>query len=79
MLRYNPDAFKIGGKTKYTTKKERQAKLIETIHSWQNDPAPELGFARFFMFYDAADDSSPLPAIAQHWPEEVKAVSRRIA
>ena len=79
VLRYNPDAFKIGGKTRYTTKKERQAKLIETIKSWENDPAPELGFARFFLFYDAEDDSSPLPAIAQHWPEEVKAVSRRLA
>ena len=79
VLRYNPDAFKIGGKTRFTTKKKRQAKLIETIKSWQNDPAPELGFARFFLFYDAEDDSSPLPAIAQHWPEEVKAVSRRLA
>ena len=78
VLRYNPDTFKIGGRTKYTTKKDRQAKLVETIKSFEKDPAPELGFARFFMFYDAEDDTSPLPSIAQHWPDEVKAVSRRL-
>jgi len=79
ILRYNPDAFKIGGQTRYTTKKERHAKLIETIQSWEEDPAPELGFARFFMFYDAENDAAQLPLIAQHWSEEVRAVSRRVA
>ena len=79
VLRYNPDAFKICGKMKYTTKKERQAKLIETIKSWETDPAPELGFARFFLFYDAEEDTSPLPSISTNWPNEVKAISRRLA
>ena len=79
VLRYNPDAFHVGGRTRYTTKKERHAKLIETLRSWEEDPAPDLGFARFFLFYDAADDSALLPLIAQHWSDEVRAVSRRIA
>ena len=79
VLRYNPDAYKIGGKTRYTTKKERQARLIEILNSWEEDPAPELGFARFFIFYDAAGDTDPLPLVAQNWSEEVRALSRRLA
>ena len=78
VLRFNPDAFKVAGKTRYTTKKVRYAKLLETIKSWESDPAPEFGFARFFMYYDADDDAAALPAIAKDWPEDVKAVSRRI-
>ena len=78
VLRFNPDAFKVAGKTRYTTKKERYAKLLETIKSWESDPAPELGFARCFMYYDADDEAAALPAIAKDWPEDVKAVSRRI-
>ena len=78
VLRYNPDAFKIGGATRRTTKKERQQKLLETIMSWEEDPAPQFGFARFFLFYDAADDAAPLPLIAENWSEEVRAVTRRL-
>ena len=79
ILRYNPDAFQIGGRTRRTTKKERQTKLIETLQAWDEDPALELGFARFFLFYDAADDAAPLPLVAQNWSEEVRALSRRLA
>ena len=79
VLRYNPDAFQIGGKTRYTTKKERQAKLLEVLQSWDVDPAPDLGFARFFLFYDAETETAPLPLIAQHWAEEVQQLSRRLA
>jgi hypothetical protein len=78
VLRYNPDAFKIGAVTKRTSKKDRQKKLIDVLESWQEDPAPDLGFARFFMFYDATDDMSALPLIAQHWGEEICKVSRRL-
>ena len=79
VLRYNPDAFHISGKTKYTTKKERHAKLIEIVQSWEVDPVPELGFARFFLFYNAEDSSSTLPLVAQNWSEDVRALSRRLA
>ena len=78
VLRYNPDAFRVGGVTRRTTKKERQKKLIEVLESWQDDPAPELGFARFFMYYDAENDAAALPLVAKHWTEEVQKVSRRI-
>ena len=79
VLRYNPDAFQIAEKTRYTTKKDRQDKLIEVITSWDEDPAPGLGFARFFLFYSAADESSTLPLVAREWAEEVQELSRRIA
>jgi hypothetical protein len=78
VLRYNPDAFKVGGVTRRTSKKDRQQKLIEILKSWEEDPAPGLGFARFFLFYDAADDAAPLPLVAQSWDEEVRAISRRL-
>ena len=79
VLRYNPDAFHVAGKTRYTTKKDRQQKLLEVLQAWDEDPAPNLGFARFFMFYDAADENSELPSVAASWPEDVRALSRRLA
>ena len=79
VLRYNPDAFKVGGVTRRTSKKDRQQKLIEILKSWEEDPAPGLGFARFFLFYDAADDAAPLPLVAQNWDKEVCAISRRLS
>jgi hypothetical protein len=78
VLRYNPDAFQVSGHTRYTTKNERQAKLLELIQAWDADPVPELGFARFFMYYDAEAEDAQLPLIAQNWSNEVKAVSFRI-
>ena len=78
-LHYNPDDFQVGGITCHMTKTERHAKLFETLQSWQEDPAPELGFARFFLYYDAENDASTLPSVAQNWSDEVRAVSRRIA
>jgi hypothetical protein len=79
VLRYNPDAFKVAGITRRTSKKDRQKKLIEILKSWEEDPAPDLGFARFFLFYDAADDAAPLPLVAESWDQEVRAVSRRLS
>ena len=79
VLRYNPDAFQIGGQTKYTTKKVRHEKLLEVLKEWDEDPAPELGFARFFMFYDAESVDSSLPLVAKNWAEEVQRLSLRIA
>jgi hypothetical protein len=78
ILRYNPDAFSVGGKTCYTTKKDRQKKLLEVLQAWDADPAPNLGFARFFLFYDAAEENSELPSVAASWTDEVKSLSRRL-
>ena len=78
VLRYNPDAFQIGGQTRYTTKKVRHEKLLEVLEEWKEDPAPHLGFARFFLFYDAESEDAGLPLIARQWAEEVQQLSRRI-
>ena len=78
ILRYNPDAFKVAGITQWTSKKERQQKLIQILQTWEEDPVPDLGFARFFLFYDAESDAATLPLVARSWTEEVRAVSRRL-
>ena len=78
IFRYNVDAFQIGGRTRYTAKKERHAKLLEVISSWDADPAPDLGFARFFLFYDAESEDAALPLVAKQWAEEVQKLSKRV-
>lgn len=78
ILRYNPDAFKVGRLTRRTSKKERQQRLIQILKTWDEDPVPDLGFARFFLFYDAENDVATLPLVAYRWAEEVRAVSRRL-
>jgi hypothetical protein len=69
-LRYNSDAFKVDGITRFVAKKTRLKTLVDLIHVWDKDPAPELGFARFFMYYDQTSTSS-LPCIADLWESDV--------
>jgi hypothetical protein len=71
VLRYNPDAYHVNGATRRISKKDRLAKLLETIEAFKNDPCPSLGFARFFLFYDKASDDAPLPLISKEWEAEV--------
>jgi hypothetical protein len=78
MLRYNPDAFKVAGVTRRTSQRDRRIKLLETLHAWDEDPAPNLLFARFFMFYDAESDEAVLPIVAHKWAPEVSEVSFRV-
>ena len=78
VLRYNPDAFHVNGATRRTSKKERHAKLVATIKAFEEDPAPLLGFARFFLFYDAATDDAALPLISKEWDAAALEVSFRI-
>ena len=55
VLRYNPDAFKIAGVTRRTTKKERHAQLGELLAR-----EPEAPFTRLFLFYDRAAENNAL-------------------
>ena len=75
VLRYNPDAFKIAGVTRRTTKKERRAQLIRLLGELLARE-PEAPFTRLFLFYDRAAENSALPCVAEHWSEPVRAVSR---
>ena len=76
VLRYNPDSFKIDGKSVLVSTKDKQRRLIEVIRAWLlEDPAPDKQLARFFMYYDGCSDSQ-LPAIANLWLyDEARAVS----
>ena len=63
VLRFNPDAFKIAGMTRWTTKKERHAQLIRLLGELLARE-PEAPFTRLFLFYDRAAENSALPCVA---------------
>ena len=76
ILRYNPDAFRIDGKNVRVAAKDRQRRLIEVLRAWiEEDPAPNLPFARFFLYYDGRSGSN-LPLVAKDWEsDEARAIS----
>ena len=71
ILRFNPDAFRVGGKNRTVSQKERQAKLLQTLSSLQE---PE-GFRRLFLYYDRDAEGSELPSIAKEWDPAAREVS----
>ena len=73
ILRYNPDAFRLGGVTCRVTKRERHARLLTLLGRLQA-AEPATPFERLFLFYDRAPGSG-LPTVAEHWNEVTKAVS----
>ena len=78
VLRYNPDAYHVNGVTRRISKKDRHAKLVSTIEAFEEDPCLSLGFARFFLFYDAATDDATLPLISKEWDPEALKLSFRV-
>ena len=76
ILRYNPDEFRIDGKKVRVAAKERRRRLIEVLRDWiAEDPAPNLPFARFFLYYDGRSGSA-LPLVAKDWNrDEARAIS----
>ena len=74
-MRYNPDAFKVGGVTRRTSKRERAAKLLMFLGGLMASET-ELPFQRGFLFYDREAADSALPLVSEHWGEVVRAVSR---
>ncbi|OLP73031.1 hypothetical protein AK812_SmicGene47906 [Symbiodinium microadriaticum] len=66
IVRYNPDAFKVAGRTIRTPKTERHPKLLQLLHSLLQEE-PERPFQRLFLFYDRAAEDSELPAVAEDW------------
>lgn len=51
-IRYNPDAYKINGITKRTTKVERHKQLLEKIMYWFNNKPEDIKVE--FLFYDTS-------------------------
>lgn len=72
IIHYNPDSYKVAGKTVSMTKKDRLASLLKLI---QNSEEP-VGFERVFMFYDRENETSTLPLIASSWDAAARTVSK---
>ena len=69
VVRYNPDAYKVDGKTRITGKAARIQHLLEVL-----DYEPAC-FERLFLYFDHASHAT-LPDVAQHWEEGACVVSR---
>ena len=77
IVRYNPDAFKVAGRTVRTPKTERHPKLLQLLYSLMQEE-PEKSFQRLFLFYDRAAEDSELPAVAEDWDVVARTVSRAV-
>ena len=77
IVRYNPDPFKVAGRTVRTAKNARHSKLLELLHRLLQEK-PERPFQRLFLFYDRAAEDSELPAIAEEWDVVARTVSRAV-
>ena len=69
IIHYNPDAFRLDGKTQHESKASRIARLLEVI---SEDP---VCFERIFMCYDVTSDSH-LPQVAVNWDEAGREFAR---
>ena len=70
IIRYNPDAFKVDGITRKTSKAERERRLLEVLD--RSEPGTQL--ERLFLFYDHISGAT-LPEVSAHWDVKVRAVS----
>ena len=77
VARFNPDAYKVGGVTQTTSRKQREARLLQALEDLNEEP--ELPFSRLFLFYNKDSHESTLPSIAESWSPEVRQVSRCLA
>ena len=66
-LRYNPHAFKVDGVTKRTTKKEREARLLDVIRNWQHTPPGSLSIQ--YMYYNSETVDGKLQPVIWEDPE----------
>ncbi len=70
IVRYNPDAYKVDGITRKTSKAERMRRLLEVL----DRPEPSTQLERLFLFYDHCSGAN-LPDVAANWDVKVRAVS----
>ena len=76
MLRYNADNFCINNDVQRLPKKVRLKKLIATMREYQlEDPAPDIWFARRFLFYDMLNGELE---ISQQWPQTICDISEAV-
>ena len=72
ILRYNPDNYCIDNDVQRLPTSLKLTKLLATIRAFEQDPAPDLLFARRFLFYDVLNGKLE---IAASWPEAVREIS----
>ena len=75
ILRYNPDNFCIDNNVQRLSTKVKLAKLLTTICSYTDDPAPNLQFARRFLYYDVSGGQLDL---MPSWPRAVREISEAV-
>ena len=69
IVRYNPDSYRVDGKTRVESKADRMNRLIQLL-----DYEPKA-FERVFLCYDSATGQS-LPQVAASWDPAAREVSR---
>jgi len=69
IIRYNPDGYRVGGKTRVESQKDRMARLLDLL---EHEPT---AFERVFLCYDQ-DEHATLPQVAASWGVSVQEVSR---
>ena len=69
IVRYNPDNYRVDGKTRIESKKDRIERLLALL-----DYEP-VAFERVFLCYDQ-NSGSTLPQVAASWDEAARQVSR---
>jgi len=68
-IRYNPDGYRVGGKTRVESKKDRMTRLLGLL---EHEP---VAFERIFLCYDQ-DEQATLPQVAASWDVLARQVSR---
>ena len=69
IIRYNPYGYRVGGKTRVESTKDRMARLLDLL---EHEPT---AFERVFLCYDQ-DEHATLPQVAASWGVSVQEVSR---
>ena len=69
IIRYNPDPYRIAGRTRTESNKDRTRRLM---HALEQEPE---GFERVFLCYDQ-DAEAMLPQVAVSWDAAARQVSR---
>jgi len=69
IVRYNPDGYRVGGKTRVESKKDRMRRLLDLL---EYEPT---AFERVFLCYDQ-DEQAVLPKVASRWDALASQFSR---
>ena len=72
VIRFNPDSYRVGGRTRTESKKDRMKRLLALLE--EGEPVGAL--ERVFLCYDQESTDTSLPQIAASWDVAARHVSR---